>query len=464
MEGGLLRLVSKALAERQLQRIERYNWLKWARPDQIPAGEFGANDPRRNWAVWMKMAGRGNGKTRLGAETVRMQVMSGRRRSIAICAPTLNDARKLMIEGPSGLRSISPPAEKPTFVANKREVYWPNGTIGYVYTSEEPENFRGPEHDLAWVEELGSWKNSKQCWDNLKLTMRRTGPMGDRPQIIVTTTPRPTKVIKELVNDPDVVISRGTTYDNAKNLDPYFLKDLLKYQGTQFAKQELEGKLELDMPGALFHRGQIAADRVWRTPDLIRVVVAIDPAVADAETRKQAENEQDYNAEVGIIVAGVGRCLCKNEEAIHGFVLEDLSGPYGATPDLWAKIAVDAYRRHNADRIVAEVNNGGALVGAVLRAYGGGGSRIPYRPVVASRGKQIRAEPVAALNDKHEIHHVGEFEALEEQLTTWAPLISRKSPDRLDAYVWAMTDLMLGPNAVMSTGSRVPVVHGVRRM
>jgi phage terminase large subunit-like protein len=463
---GLLRIAGAKLLELHRHRERRahsYDWLRNARPEQIPAGEPGSYSPRRNWELWLVMAGRGFGKTRSGAEACRAQVDAGRRRRIALVAPTLNDARKLMIEGDSGLEAVYPRNHPnfPRWVENKREIYWPNGAIGYVYTSEEPNRFRGPQHDFAWCEEVGAWRNAETCWDNLAFGMRITGPLGDHPQIIATTTPRPTRLMRRLVDDPNTEISKGRTYDNEHNLDPVFLRRLMRYEGTRLGQQELDGILLGDTPGAMFTNAKIEAGRVLRAPDLIRVVVAIDPAVADLAERQRAELEQTFLGETGIVVAGVGRCRCQGAEAVHGFVLADLTDYY--QPEAWAKVALDAFDSRNADRIVAEVNNGGALVEANLRACARG-RRFAYRAVHASRGKAIRAEPIATMYEKLEIHHVGVHPKLEDELTTWNPLLSPRSPNRLDADVWALTDLMLGPNAVRSPTTLMPNISAPRRI
>jgi phage terminase large subunit-like protein len=438
-------LEAKAKAERKAQT---YDWRRIARPQQILAGEPGSYSTRRDWDVFLWMAGRGFGKTRSGAEAVRGQVDAGRRRRIALVAPTLDDARKIMIEGDSGLLSVYPKDSRaPVYKEHKREIHWPNGAIGFVYTTEEPERFRGPQHDFAWCEELGAWRNAETSWDNLQFGMRITGPRGDHPQTIIGTTPRPTPLMRKIVANPGTEVAHGTTYENQANLNPRFLAKILReYEGTRLGEQELFGKLLGDTPGAMFKLSLIEAARVVQPPEDLRVVVvAIDPAVADAEGRKRAEQTQTFLAETGIVVFGAGSCRCKGTEELHGFVLEDRSGYF--QPDEWAKLAVDAYEQHAADRIVAEVNNGGALVEATLKAYGGSHARFNYKAVTASRGKAIRAEPVATLYEKGEVHHVGTLSKLEDQMTTWNPLLSKKSPDRLDAVVWAATEAMLGPSA-----------------
>jgi phage terminase large subunit-like protein len=446
---ALLAVAARRLRESQANHarvVNGYDWAKVARPEQIAPGEPGAAISRRDWRYWVIKAGRGFGKTRCGAETVRRQVAQGRRRYVALVAPTLGDGRKLMIEGPTGILAVTPKAERPRWVEKDRELIWPNGAIGNLYTSEEPERARGGNHDFLWCDELGSWRNAEMTWKLIRLALRITGPRGDRPQAVITMTPRPTPVIRALLANPGAAIQSGTTYDNVDNLDPDFFEALREeFDGTRLGKQEIEGELLGDTPGAMFKMSQIEASRVKAIPfDLLRMVVAIDPAVADLEERKKAANSEIYLAETGIVVAGRGRCLCKGTEDQHAFVVGDLSGYY--QPEEWARLAVQAYTDHKADRVIAEVNNGGALVQATLRAYGGE-KHVAYHAVTASRGKAIRAEPIATLYEQGKVHHLGVHAKLEDQMTTWNPLMSKKSPDRLDANVWGLTDLMLGPGS-----------------
>jgi phage terminase large subunit-like protein len=458
---GFLKLAARQLAERQAEKralVDRFDWLLHARTKQRPPGEPGSDNPRADWHYWLVMAGRGFGKTRTGAETIREQVRQGRRRSIALVAPTLGDGRKLMIEGPSGILAISPDSERPRWRADKRELIWPNGAIGYLYSSEEPERLRGPEHDGGWCEEMGAWRNPEDTWSNLRLGLRRRGPKGDRPQLVITTTPRATSLMRRVVANPRTVITNGTTYENAANLDEDFVGMVRdEYEGTRLGEQELMGRLLTDTPGALWKMSRIEElRRAAITESIARVVIAIDPAVADAEERKLAAAEDRSVSETGIVVVARARCLCKGADEHHVFVLQDLSGYYA--PDEWGQLAVRAYDEHNADRVVAEVNQGGALVQALIKTYG---PHVAYRAVHASRGKHTRAEPVAALYEQGKVHHVGVHTRLEDQMTTWNPLLSRKSPDRMDALVWAITDLMLGPQGA---SYRRPAVNGQRRI
>ncbi len=438
--------------QRQIQDAHRFEWRTHARPKQLAPGSPGAASPRTDWRYWFIMAGRGFGKTRTGAEWVREQVRQGRRRRVALVAPTYDSGRKLMIEGPSGILNVSPPEERPRWLHQRKELHWPNGAVGFLYTSDEPENLRGPEHDAAWCEEIGAWRNAEATWSNLRFGMRIRGPLGDTPQTCITSTPRPTSLVRKIVANPKTEVIDGTTYENQENLDPDFLDAVLtEYEGSRLGEQELMGKLLGDTPGALWKMKRIEELRVLVAPEAVRIVVAIDPAVADAEERREAERAQRFIAETGIIVAARARCLCRGKEEQHGFILEDLSGYL--EPEEWAGRAVTAYDQHHADRIIAEVNNGGALVEATLRALGGDRARrVSYKAVHASKGKVTRAEPIAALYEKGMVHHVGVHPKLEDQMTTYNPLLVKRSPDRLDAAVWALTELMLGARAPSLAG------------
>ncbi|HVH81049.1 MAG TPA: terminase family protein [Stellaceae bacterium] len=373
----------------------------------------------------MLLAGRGFGKTRAGAEYIRAMVGVGKARRIALVAPTANDARAVMIEGESGLLSIGLSGEQPQYEPSKHLLTWPNGAIATTYSADEPDRLRGPQHDLAWCDELAAWRYP-QAWDMLMFGLR----LGEDPRVVVTTTPRPTKLIKSLLSDPTVVVTRGCTLENAKNLAPAFLDQIVRrYEGTRLGRQELDAEILDDAPGALWTHGLIDATRVNTAPQLTRIVVAIDPAVSSGE----------HADETGIVVAG------KSLDG-HGYVLADPSGHH--TPVEWAKAAVAAYRAHNADRVVAEVNNGGEMVEATLRIVD---PSIPFRAVHASHGKVARAEPVAALYEQGRVHHLGAFPQLEDQMCGFTSDFDRAaagySPDRVDALVWALTELLVQPVA-----------------
>ena len=396
-----------------------YDWTFWARPTQVP--------PQGNWRVWLLLAGRGFGKTRTGAELVRARVAACTARRLALVAPTAADARNVMVEGESGILAISPPWDRPRYEPSKRRLTWPNGAIATLYSADEPERLRGPQHDATWCDELGSWRYP-EAWDMLMLGLR----LGGDPRVVVTTTPRPTKLIRALIADPTAIVTRGTIYENRTNLAPGFLEQIIrKYEGTRLGRQELEAELLDDVPGALWNRGVIEASRARAAPTLVRVVVAIDPAATSSEDAD----------ETGIVVAG------KDGQG-RGWVLADGSGRY--RPAEWAKTAIAAYRAHRADRVVAEINNGGEMVEATLRVID---PNVPFRAVRASRGKLTRAEPVAALYEQGRVHHLGAFPQLEDQMCgfvpadpdDYGPRPTGSSPDRVDALVWALTDLLIEP-------------------
>ncbi|HZT50895.1 MAG TPA: terminase family protein [Stellaceae bacterium] len=407
---ALARAVDRLDSARQEALLD--DWRFWARPNQLP--------PSGEWRVWVLLAGRGFGKMRSGAEFVRARVETGRASRVALVGPTAADVRDVMIEGESGLLAIAPPDRRPDYEPSKRRLTWPNGAVALAFSADQPERLRGPQHDLAWCDELAVWRYAA-AWDNLLLGLR----LGPDPRVVVTTTPRPTKLMRDLLAAPGTAVTRGTTFDNAANLAPAFLDSVVRrYQGTRLGRQELEAELLDDVPGALWSRDAIEAARVPAAPELARVVVAIDPAASAGEGAD----------ETGIVVAGLA-----HDGQIY--VLDDLSGRM--TPRAWALKAVAAYRRFAADRIVAEVNNGGEMVEATLRSVA---SDAPFRAVRASRGKAIRGEPVAALYEQGRVHHVGCFPALEDQLCAFTADFDRGasgiSPDRLDALVWAVSDLV----------------------
>ena len=383
-----------------------YDWQFWARPKQrLPGGE---------WVNWLNLAGRGYGKTRVGSESVRIWVRNFK--YVNLIGATADDARDIMIEGESGILAVCPGGERPIYRASKRRLEWPNGAKSLIFTADEPERLRGKQHEKLWCDELAAWRYP-EAWDQAKFGLR----LGKRPQAVITTTPRPTKTIKEIIADPSTVVTVGTTYENRANLAAAFYSAVIrKYENTRLGRQELLAEILDDNPRALWRRRDIEEQAVTKHPDLIRVVVAVDPA---------ASNTEDSD-EIGIIVAGLGADG-------HGYVLDDMS--LKGSPNQWGTQAVVAYHKYMADRLVAEVNNGGDMVEHTVRTVD---PNVSYTAVHASRGKAIRAEPVAALYEQHRIHHVGAFSELEDQLCQWEP--GMKSPDRLDALVWAFTELMVG--------------------
>jgi predicted phage terminase large subunit-like protein len=320
--------------------------------------------------------------------------------------------------------AIGPPQQRPRYEPTKRRLTWPNGAIATTYSADEPERLRGPQHDAAWCDEIASWRYP-EAWDMLMFGLR----LGNDPRVVVTTTPKPIRIIRELIADPTTVITRGSTYDNRANLAPAFLQQIIrKYEGTRLGRQELNAEVLDDAPGALWNR-QGLEDARWpphrNVPEFARIVVAIDPAATSGE-------EAD---ETGLVVAG-------RDGDGRGFVLEDQSGRY--QPVEWARLAIALYTKYKADRIVAEVNNGGEMVEATIRMLN---ANVSYSPVHATRGKVVRAEPIAALYEQGKIYHVGAFPALEDQMCAFTTDFDRKvagySPDRVDALVWALSDLFV---------------------
>ena len=385
-----------------------WSWRQQARTNQLL--------PDGDWTYWLIMAGRGFGKTRTGAETTREWVKQGFR-YVNLIGATADDARDIMVQGESGILAVCPPWDRPEYKPSQRKLIWPNGAESLIFTADEPERLRGKQHEKLWADELGAWRYP-DAWDQAKFGLR----LGSNPQALITTTPRPTALVKGLLADSATHVTRGNTADNRANLAPSFFDAILKrYEGTRLGRQEIDGELLDDNPNALFRRADIDAGRVREVPQLSRVVVAIDPAATSAEG----------SDETGIVVAGVvtsGDIYILADRSVH------------ASPEGWARAAIAAYDEFEADRIVAESNNGGEMIAAVIRSIG---SRVPVELIHASRGKAIRAEPVAALYEQHKVHHVGSFAALEDQMVEFDPSIPPdKSPDRMDALVWAVTKVM----------------------
>ena len=401
--------VLNSMTEGQQQALI-HSWSAWKRPNQTM--------PESLWRVWMILAGRGFGKTRTGAETVRLLVDKGLAGHIALVGPTAGDVRDTMVEGESGLLSIFPSEQRPRYEPSKRRVTFHNGAMATAFSADEPDRLRGPNHDLAWADELAAWRYP-EAWDMLMFGLR----IGDLPRVIVTTTPRPTPLIRRLVGveDGTVEITKGSTFDNQANLAQSFLDEVTKrYEGTRLGRQELYAEILDDVDGALFNRELLEQHRVTDHPPLKRIVVGVDPAAGSKEE----------NDETGIVVAGIG-------EDGHGYVLDDVS--LRGTPNDWGRAAVAAYHRHDADRIIAESNQGGEMVSYTLRTID---PEAPVKLVRASRGKQTRAEPVSALYEQGKVHHLGFHPQLEDQMCSWVPNVG-SSPDRVDALVWALSSLML---------------------
>jgi len=396
-------------SDEELLRLT-YDWKLWARESQLPQ--------RDDWVTWLILAGRGWGKTRVGAEQIRSWHESGVKR-LALIGQTPKEVRDVMIEGESGLLAVSPPWDMPTYESSKAKVTWNNGSSALIYSGENPEVLRGPQHEKAWVDELAKFRYAEATWDNLMFGLR----LGD-PQAIVTTTPRPTKIIKSLMALGSTMITKGSTFENEANLSKVFISTILdKYQGTRLGRQELEAEILEDVPEALWTRSNLDNNKILKCPDLKRIVVAIDPATTSNETSDEA----------GIIVAGLGYDNL-------GYVLEDIS--IKASPKVWAEVAIAAYYKWKADRIIGEANNGGDMIEIILRSID---YHVSYKKVWASRNKQTRAEPIASLYEQNKVKHVGFFEKLEDEYCEWVP--GNKSPNRLDAAVWALTELMISQTA-----------------
>jgi phage terminase large subunit-like protein len=389
-----------------------HDWHVWARPEQLP--------PPGNWRTWLVMAGRGFGKTRTGAEWVRASVKDFK--LVNIVGATADDARDIMIEGESGILAVCPNDERPNYLPSKRRLEWPNGARTLVFTADEPERLRGKQHMRLWGDEVGAWRYP-ESWDQAMFGLR----LGADPRALATTTPKPVTIIRDLMTQiatGEVVITRGSSYDNRNNLAPAFFSQIIRrYEGTRLGRQELAGELLEDVEGALWTLSLIDRDRLKTVPDgvsLTRVVVAVDPPGTAT------------GAECGIVVSARGSDK-------RGYVLADHSRR--GTPNEWATAVVAAYDTWKADAVVIEVNQGGEMATNTLKTVR---PTLPIRAVHASRGKATRAEPVSALYEQGHVSHVGFFPALEDQMCSWVP--GDDSPDRMDALVWAGTDLWVsGP-------------------
>jgi phage terminase large subunit-like protein len=394
--------------EQRAALTARSDWLATARPEQVA--------PDGDWLTWVILAGRGWGKTRTGAEDVAWDGMANPGSRIAVVAPTSADARDTCVEGDSGLLSVLPREAVQTWNRSLGELILVNGTRFKTFSADEPERLRGPQHHRAWADELAAWRYP-EAWDQLMFGLR----LGRHPQAVVTTTPKPTPLVKALVAAKTSHVTRGSTFDNAANLAPSALQMLReKYEGTRLGRQELEAEILGDLPGALWSLSSLDAYRLREAPTMGRIVVAVDPAV----TATEASDEH------GIIVAGLSDK--------RGIVLEDAS--IQGSPHEWARRAVSLYRSWNADCIVIEVNQGGDMVAHTIRTID---PNVKIKEVRASRGKHVRAEPIAALYEQGRVAHVGAFPELENQMTqmTTAGFEGEGSPDRVDALVWAMTEL-----------------------
>jgi phage terminase large subunit-like protein len=440
-----VRRALESAAGRAEERDEaRYDWYgRHARPAQTP--------PPGDWRTWLVLAGRSFGKTRCGVEWVRHQVETGRCRRMAVVAPTAADARDVLVEGESGLLAVCPPWCFPTYEPSKRRLTWPNGAIVTTYSADEPERLRGPQHDGGLLDEFAAWRYPA-AYDMYVLGNRLRDTMGGGPRTCITTTPRPVPHLLKLLEranpektpDPAVVVTGGSTFDNAANVAAEFLEEIRSsYAGSRLERQEIFAEILRDTPGALWDIDLLESCHLFTDPAgvaLARVVVAIDPAATSAEG----------SSETGIVVAARGTDG-------RGYVLEDAS--LRGSPEQWARAAVAAFDAWQADLVVGEVNNGGEMIEAVLRTVR---RSIPYKAVRASRGKQTRAEPIAALYRQGKVSHMGVFALLESQMCSWVPGMT--SPDRMDALVWAFSELLVpgdsGHGPVFMGGARAPLRPG----
>ena len=398
----------------------------WAFEHQLP--------PKGDWRSWVIMGGRGAGKTRAGAEWVRAQVEGarpldeGRAKNVALIGETIDQTREVMVFGQSGIMACCPPDRRPEWQATRKRLVWPNGAVAQVFSAHDPEGLRGPQFDAAWVDEMAKWKRGRETWDMLQFALR----LGDQPRQCVTTTPRNVGVLKDLLSLSSTTVTQAPTEANRANLAASFLEEVrTRYAGTWLGRQELDGELIEDTEGAFWTLSGLEDGRVGETGELDRIVVAVDPPVTGHKG----------SDECGIIVAGaVTQGPVSTWRAV---VLEDAS-VRAASPLEWAQAAIDAMDRHGADRLVAEVNQGGDMVQTLVRQID---AMVPYRAVRASHGKAVRAEPVAALYEQGRVAHLGVFERLEEQMCamTAQGYRGKRSPDRLDALVWALTELLIEP-------------------
>jgi len=400
-----------SLAEGLRLSVE-HDWRTKARPAQLP--------PSGIWSKWLLRAGRGFGKTFTGSNYTNELAAAGAVKRIALVAPNDDHGRQVMIEGNSGLLALAPPWCRPVF--ERGQLTWPSGTIATLYSAESPEALRGPEFDFAWCDELASWRYA-EAWDNLLLALR----IGTQPRVVITTTPKPSRLIKELIasdGKDGVVVTGGSTYDNRANLSPQFFNQLVrKFEGTRAGEQELLGKLLLDVPGALWNLENLEETRVERAPSLQRIVIGVDPA---------------GSAEPGADLTGIVACGLGHDG--HLYFLADVS--CRGSPREWATKVCALFHSCKADKIVIERNFGGAMAAATLMSVDPG---LPVKEVSSSRGKVLRAEPVSSLSEQGRAHIVGRLEELEEQMCSFTSDWDRDrdgSPDRVDAAVFAATELM----------------------
>ena len=382
--------------------------------------------PHDHWLIWLLLGGRGSGKTRAGAEWVRGQVMDRGARRVALVAPTYHDAREVMLFGESGLMKLGFSSERPRYTASRRLLEWPNGALAQIFTAEEPDGLRGPQFDCAWADEFCAWRYADYTLSNLRLALR----LGESPKLVITTTPKPVPALIKLLDKPGLVIRKAKTMDNQHNLAPGFIAAMQEaYGGTRLGRQELDGDLLRDIPGALWTQNMIERAHCPRAPKLSQIIVAIDPPVTSGPNSDRC----------GLIVAGrTGPQATDCAYILHDGTLS------GASPERWASEAARLTRLWEASYILAEVNQGGEMVRTVINSID---PSIAVKSVFASRSKRARAEPVALLYEQGRVRHAGSFPELEDELCRIGGKDklkgSARSPDRADALVWAVTDLLL---------------------
>ena len=408
------------LSKEELEALE-FDWKFWARPSQlVPLGDW--------WTIWLVLAGRGWGKSRTGAETV--QQWKDTFPMIHFIAPTSADIRDVMVEGESGILHIAPPWDRPVYEPSKRKLTWRNGAEALLFSADEPDRLRGPQCYGLWADELATWRYAKETWDNAMFGFR----MGTHPLAVITTTPKPIGLVKELIKrvGQDVVLTRGSTYENRANLAAVFFDQVIsRYEGTNLGRQELHAEVIEDLEGSLWKRSTIELNRISSAqlavlmPSIARIVIGVDPPGGATEC--------------GIVAAGKGLCYCKGSDKPeeHMVILEDAS--LQAPPNEWATAVNRIFLKRDADRVIGEKNYGGDMVESTIRSVN---PSISYKNVSATRGKAVRAEPVAAKYEQGKVHHVGTFEKLEDEMCEWIPGKTAESPNRMDALVWCGRELM----------------------
>jgi phage terminase large subunit-like protein len=405
-------------------------------------------EPSGDWTTWIILGGRGSGKTRAGGEWIRSQVEGatplspGRMKRIALIGETTDQAREIMVLGESGILPSTPADRRPSFCTSRKKLIWPNGAEAQLFSARDPESLRGPQFDCAWLDELGKWKKAGQAWDMLQFSLR----LGNKPRQIITTTPRANPTLLQIIQAKSTIMTSAPTWENRENLAKDFLEKITKrYEGTTLGRQELGGELLLELPGALWSREIIERCRISGSsvPELQRIVIAVDPPIT-------SHSDSD---ECGIIVAGIDASGAPFEWV--AYVLADLS-VRGRSPSVWAERVVSAFHQYKADRVVAEINQGGDMVEEIIRQND---PNIPFKGVIAKRGKVLRAEPVSALYEQNRVRHTLPFKELEDQMCTFSAhgihrgIGSSRSPDRADALVWAITDLLI------SGGRHIPKIR-----